>query len=213
MNRLYKNLKLLFYPKNVFWKLIQLRWRGMLYEEGWFESACFYKSINKNQGPIPWWSYSFNDFFIPKLNKDIKVFEYGSGNSTLFLESRVKNIKSVEHDKTWYNKMKQNLKNAQLIYKDLEDKYEEIILEMNDNFDLIIIDGRKRVKCIKNSIHKLNYNGVIILDDSQRDYYKEGIKFLENNGFKHIYFSGVSAGTYRKKYTSIFYRQNNWIGL
>ena len=92
----------LFYPPQVFFKLIQLRWRGMLYEEGWFEAACYYSSINRNKEPIPWWTYSFNDFFIPKLNKNLTIFEYGSGNSTLFLSKIVKKIVSVEHNFDFY---------------------------------------------------------------------------------------------------------------
>jgi len=206
-------IKLFFYPYNVLFKLFRLRYRGMLYEEGWFESACYYQSINRNKEPIPWWSYSFNDFFIPKLKKNIKVFEFGSGNSTIFLESRINKIISIEHDKNWYNKMKKRLTKTKLVYKSLDNDYPKAILEFHEKFDLIIIDGRKRVKCIKNSISRLSTEGVLILDDSQREYYKAGIEYLLDNGFKHIYFSGVSAGTYKKKYTSIFYRENNWIGL
>ncbi len=33
------------------------------------------------------------------LKPDMTVFEYGSGNSTIFLSSRVKRLVSVEHDK------------------------------------------------------------------------------------------------------------------
>jgi len=206
-------IKLFFYPYNVLFKLFRLRYRGMLYEEGWFEAACYYQSINRNKEPIPWWSYSFNDFFIPKLKKDISIFEFGSGNSTIFLESKVNKIISVEHDKNWYDKMKKKLTKTKLIYRNLDDNYPKVILEFNEKFDLIIIDGRKRVKCIKNSILKLSDEGVLILDDSHREYYKAGIEYLLENRFKHIYFSGVSAGTYKKKYTSIFYREHNWVGL
>lgn len=212
MNLLNK-ISLLFYPPNALWKLIQLRWRGMLYEEGWFEAACYYQSVNRKKAPIPWWSYSFNDFFLPKLNKNLRIFEYGSGNSTLFLENKVKEIISIEHDKKWYQTMKKKVTKAKLFYKNLENNYEKAILEFDKTFDLIIIDGRKRVKCIKNSLEKLNEDGIIILDDSQREYYKEGIDFLIKNGFKHIYFSGISAGTYKKKYTSLFYKKNNWAEL
>ena len=56
-------------------------------------------------------------------------------------------------------------------------------------------------------------SGIIILDDSQRNNYKEGIDFLLKNDFKHIFFSGVSAGTYKKKWTSVFYKDNNWMGI
>jgi len=210
-------LKLLFSPYNAFIKLIQLRWRGMLYEEGWFESACLYKSIDRNKNPIPWWSYSFNDFFIPKLHKNLEIFEYGSGNSTIFLSKRVKNIISIEHNQEYYEYVKKQIdSNVYLKYIPLDKyngEYSKVVLKENKLFDVIIIDGRDRVNCLKNSIHKLKQNGVLILDDSQRNNYQEAKTFMENQGFKYIDFTGVSAGTYKKKATTIFYKDNNWIGI
>lgn len=37
------------------------------------------------------------------------VFEYGSGGSTLFWSDKVKEVISVEHDRAWYSKIKQEL--------------------------------------------------------------------------------------------------------
>jgi precorrin-6B methylase 2 len=212
-----QKIKLLFTPYNVLIKLIQLRWRGMLYEEGWFESACLYKSIDKNKNPIPWWSYSFNDFFIPKLNKNLEIFEYGSGNSTIFLSKRVKSIISIEHNKEYYEYVKQQIdNNVNLKYIPLDKyngEYSKIVLKEQKFFDVIIIDGRDRINCLKNSIQKLKDNGVLILDDSQRKNYQEAKEFMKDNGFKYIDFTGVSAGTYKKKATTIFYKSNNWMGI
>ncbi len=214
---MFRKIKLLFSPLNVFIKLIQLRWRGMLYEEGWFEAACDYKSINRAKEPIPWWTYSFNDFFIPQLTSDIEIFEYGSGNSTIFLAKIVQNITSIEHDKAFYNfQIPKIPKNVTLKFQLLDKyngKYSKVILNESKLFDLIIIDGRDRVNCIKNSISRLSEHGIIILDDSQRHQYQTGIDFLIENNFKYISFTGISAGTYKKKATSIFYRKDNWIGI
>ena len=212
-----KKIKLFFNPPNVLIKLLRLRYRGMLYEEGWFEAACYYSSIDKNKNPIPWWTYSFNDFFIPKLNSNLEVFEYGSGNSTIFLSKKVKNIISIEHNKEWFEKMKSKIcKNVNLKFIPLdkyEGEYSKAILKENKYFDVIIIDGRDRVNCVINAIKRLKQDGIIILDDSQRENYKKGINFLIDNGFKHLYFTGVSAGTYKKKSTSLFYKKDNWIGI
>ena len=212
-----KKIKLLFSPPNVLVKLIQLRWRGMLYEEGWFEAACYYKSVNKNLEPIPWWSYSFNDFFLPFLNKELVFFEYGSGNSTLYLSKYIKEITSIEHNKAYFESLKNKVDNNVILKFVKLDKYggeySKSILNENKLFDVIIVDGRDRVNSVYNCLDRLKDNGVIILDDSQRDNYKPAIDFLKNKGFKHIYFSGVSAGTYKKKYTSLFYKDDNWIGL
>jgi len=212
-----KKLKLFFTPKNVLFKLLRLRYRGMLYEEGWFEAACYYQSINKNKEPIPWWTYSLNDFLLPRLHNSLEIFEYGSGNSTLYLAKKVKHITSIEHNKEFFNYLRKKIpQNVTLKFKKLDKyngNYSKAILEEDKNFDLIIIDGRDRVNCIYNAIQKLKSNGIILLDDSQREYYKEGINFLLKNGFKHIYFTGVSAGTYKKKATSIFYKDDNWLNI
>ena len=209
-------IKLLFSPPNVLIKLIQLRWRGMLYEEGWFEAACYYKSVNRNLEPIPWWSYSFNDFFIPRIKEDIEIFEWGCGSSTIFLSKRVKNIVSIEHDKRYFEKIKKEVgSNVELKFIELEygEEYSRAILNEKKKFDLVIVDGRDRVNCVKNGILGLKDDGVLILDDSQRQNYKEAKEFMVENGFKYIDFTGVSAGTYKKKATTIFYKENNWVGI
>ncbi len=36
------------------------------------------------------------------MTKNLVLFEFGSGNSTLFFAERVKNVISVEHNKEWY---------------------------------------------------------------------------------------------------------------
>lgn len=41
----------------------------------------------------------------------------------------------------------------------------------NGYFDIILIDGRSRPACIKHSIRKVKLGGIIVLDDSGRDYY------------------------------------------
>lgn len=86
-------------------------------------------------------------------------------------------------------------------------------LTLNKKYHIIIIDGRDRVNCIKNSIKCLKPEGVIVLDDSERTQYLEGIRFLLNEGFKKIDFWGISPGLSYKKSTTIFYTENNCLGI
>ena len=57
-------------------------------------------------------------------------------------------------------------------------------------YDVVIIDGRDRVNCIKQSIKALSTEGVVLLDDSHREKYKEGIDYVKNNGFRSLDFEG-----------------------
>jgi hypothetical protein len=50
----------------------------------------------------PWLVFSAIDFLQSLLNKEMTVWEYGSGSSTLFYAKRVKTVYSIENDKSWF---------------------------------------------------------------------------------------------------------------
>lgn len=84
-------LKLLNEPK-VLSALLSQRDFGYLSEIGWFESFKSLKSLDRNGNPIPWFSYPFIDFLTPRLSKELVLFEFGSGNSTLFFAEKLKKL-------------------------------------------------------------------------------------------------------------------------
>jgi hypothetical protein len=57
----------------------------------------------------PWISFSAIDFLEKIVDRNMRVFEYGSGGSTMFWTSRVKELVSVEHDLFWYSNMKKKI--------------------------------------------------------------------------------------------------------
>ncbi|NJN41371.1 MAG: class I SAM-dependent methyltransferase [Flammeovirgaceae bacterium] len=50
----------------------------------------------------PWTSQASIQIFKKILNTEMKGFEYGSGNSTLFFAQRLQHLTSVEHNKEWH---------------------------------------------------------------------------------------------------------------
>jgi hypothetical protein len=52
---------------------------------------------------IPWLVFGSIGFLNSWLNRSMKVYEYGSGGSTLYFADHVASVVSVEHDKEWYN--------------------------------------------------------------------------------------------------------------
>lgn len=190
--------------------------KGYLAEIGWFVAYKNKASVNEKNQPIPWFTYSFIDFLESRLNQRLSVFEFGSGNSTRYFAERVKHISSLEHDRSWYEMgLKNKLPNAELIFCELDTdgNYSRGALNAHQQFDIIIVDGRDRVNCCIQSIHALSEAGVLILDDSERERYHEGRNALLNNGFKEISFSGISPGFFYRKETSVFYRNNNCLGI
>ena len=210
--------KLLYIIKNfdITKRLLNFMFSEYLYDEGWFVSYKKKQSVDLEGNPIPWWTYSFNDFIRDRLNNEMEIFEFGSGSSSIYLAKKVKNITSVEHDKSWYELVKSKMpQNVILIFKKLEygGKYSKSILEEDKLFDIVIIDGRDRVNCCINSVKKLKENGVIIFDDAHREKYQEAYKYLIDNGFKRLDFTGVAAGFFFKKSTALFYKDNNCLGV
>lgn len=73
-----------------------------LTEVGWRESAQIKMPVRDGK-PIPWYTYSAIEFLKTIVCKDHNLFEFGAGCSTLFWESLVNNIVTVEHDSDYVN--------------------------------------------------------------------------------------------------------------
>ena len=141
IKNLYKNFKL---------------YNGYLKETGWNHSVKQTSSVDKFGEAIPWFKYPCFRFLNTRLKKDLKIFEFGSGNSTLWFSKNSQKVFSVEHDKDWFEKLKivlRNIGNVDYVHRTLTNgDYKNEILKYEKFFDIIIIDGRDRVNCVFNSI-------------------------------------------------------------
>lgn len=208
-------LRLIFEPR-LLRALLFSRHNGYLVDTGWNKSFLSKEPLDKNGEPIPWLSYPFISFFSERLNNNMLLFEYGSGNSTIYYSQRVKKVVAVEHNKVWFDKIKNRLnKNAEIMFKEINEDgdYCRTIKTTNVKFNIVIIDAEDRVNCIKHCQDNLTEDGVIILDDSDREEYSGGIKFLFEKRFQQITFWGIAPGSFHTKSTTVFYRRNNCLNI
>ncbi len=190
--------------------------KGYLSEIGWFKSFDSKSPVDAHSEPIPWVTYSFIDFIADRIRKEHIIFEFGSGNSTFYYAKRALKVVSVEHDKSWFDKISASKpSNSEMIFCELKTAgdYCKMPVSMGQKFDIIIVDGRDRVNCCYQSLAALNENGVLVLDDSEREKYSDAIVFLKGKGFKELSFSGISPGLFYRKSTSVFYKANNCLGI
>lgn len=190
--------------------------KGYLAEIGWFKAFETKSAIDEEGEPIPWVTYSFIDFIKNRITKQHSIFEFGSGNSTLFYTNYARKVVAVEHDKDWFEKIfSSKSDNSEIIFCELKKngEYSRKPLMLNQKFDIIIVDGRDRVNCCKNSLEALAEGGVLVLDDSEREKYSEALDFLRENGFRHLSFSGISPGLFYRKSTSVFYKEGNCLAI
>jgi len=189
--------------------------KSYLNTTGYMKSNIKDKPLDSEGNPTPWMNFNVINFLRERLRKDMNLFEYGSGFSTQFYAKNVKNVISIEHDKDWFEIISDQLpKNCKVEYKNYSietrgGEYSMAIKDTDIKYNIVIVDGRDRVNCIKNSLNNLTNNGILILDDSSRESYKDGFKFLATHGFRHITFSGLKATGIKEDSTTIFYRDDN----
>lgn len=198
-----------------FRKLIQ-RENSYLHKTGWMKSLCDGVPVNCDGDFLPWMNYPVVRLLEERLNKNIILFEYGSGYSTFFYAKLVAEVVSVEYDQNWYEKIHSKIpNNAQLIYreKDVDGQYCKSIHTTEKKYNVVIVDGRDRVNCVKQSLDALTEDGVVILDDSQRERYQDAIMYAGKFGYKALNFEGIKPTDFGVNCTTILYREDNCLGI
>lgn len=189
--------------------LLSMHNNGYFIETGWFNSVKYKMPVDENMNPIPWTTYSFIEYIKGYLTGEMDLFEYGCGNSTLFYAERVNSVISAEHCEHWYKNISEKVQeNVKLIYCSAENsnEYSKSIETGKKTYDVIIVDGQHRNECIYNSVSFLKPGGILVLDDSERNDYKEGIRYLLDSNFRRIDFWGIAPMYFNNKCTTVFFR-------
>ena len=190
-----------FYPKSA------------LVENGWFKSFRRGIPIGGSGRPLPWLPYSMIDFLDERLTRDLSLFEYGCGYSSMWYCSKVKQVTSVENNRGWAEKVESMLpQNGRVIFRENPDEFVRAIDEAG-KVDVIVVDGLARPECYKYAPQFLTESGIIIADDSERDDFKESWEALKQKGFRQITFTGMTPSHFIKSQTSVLYRPNNCLGI
>jgi hypothetical protein len=193
---------------------VQLYAGGALKQYGWFRSYHSKQSVDINGDPLPWYTYPFILFLKPRIKPEFIVFEYGSGNSTRWYAAQVKHITAVEHDTEWIKLISPKLpSNAKVLDRPLGDAYVKAVQSTGEHYHIIIVDGRNRVKCANFAIDYLTPDGVLILDNSEREWYNKAKDYLKERGFRRLDFIGMAPIVGIETCTSVFYRDGNCLGI
>lgn len=147
-----------------------------------------------------------SNFLIDNNSKILPNKPYSSLSSNR--NDNSENHSSIKN-KYFYKKFLNNDHYIELYYNKnamIDDNYPNFCNNFLEKFDVIIIDSKKRFPCSVNAIKSLKPNGIIILDDSQRDNYRKIFNFFLENNFKKIDFIGIASGQLSIKNTTIFYK-------
>jgi hypothetical protein len=174
---------------------------------GWTRSITEGKPCKSDGSALPWMNYPMIALLKERLKSQLRLFEYGSGYSTLFFSDLVGEVVSVEYDPGWHNEISKRLpKNAtlMLVTYDVDGNYCRAIHQVDGLFDVVVVDGRDRTNCIRQALSKLN---------SQRDYYQVGLEHAMDQGFKRLDIEGLKPTDNGVDRATILYRSRNCFNL
>ena len=197
-------------------KVLSLGDAGYLADVGWSRSVVEQRPVDAQGCPIPWVTLPFIDFITERLRSSFKLLEFGSGASTFYYSARVLQVDSIEHDAGWHAQLTADMPtNARvaLVPLDYDGAYARAGGTWGERYDLVIVDGRDRVNCLRQAVQCITDGGCLVLDDSEREGYRSGCDALAEQGFKRLNFWGIAPGLTYKKCTTVFYKDGNCLGI
>jgi len=191
----------------------------LLFDQAYFASVRDGEFLDREKNYLPWFTYPA----IEALNNwdlsDKRVFEYGSGYSTLFWASRAREVVSVEHNRAWYEKIATLVpENVRLIFAPIEkdeyhpspelrEQFNKYVGAIDGSFQIIVIDGyarsRVRYQCAQMALNYLDPTGIIVLDNS--DWLPATSMLLREANLIEVDLNGPVPGNSYTQTTSFFF--------
>lgn len=193
-----------------FKQFIEMWQKDFAIERSMNEKVC----VDRDGNPIPWYTYPAIEYLSQFDYHNKKIFEYGTGYSSMYWAKRAQKVISIEDKPEWFAKFSKEFSasNWQMRYCDEKQGYEDMIFADNENYDVIVIDGKRRAECAACAVKSLADGGMIILDDSDRINtsleYVNAVKNLRNADLLQVDFYGFCPMNNYTKTTSIFFSRN-----
>lgn len=145
---------------------------------------------------IPWLRPGATKFFEERLPKEATVLEWGMGASTVWFAKNGYYVISCELNLDWWLSVSDRLYKERCrthaVLKDFHadgiEKYADWILDESEDetFDLVLIDGRNRCRCLGNVRSKVKVGGMLCLDNSERQEYAKAVALMDSwQGFEY----------------------------
>jgi predicted O-methyltransferase YrrM len=118
----------------------------------------------------PWWNDRAIRYLTQHLQPGDRVFEWGSGASTIWLTAHGAEVISVEHDPDWVTQVRARCPAAEVraVLDNVRDYAAAIDEFVDGSLDVVIVDGRYRAECLHRGAPKVRPGGLLILDDTDQ---------------------------------------------
>lgn len=139
----------------------------VMHGHGHGRSLSEQQSVDADGRPLPMFSYPAIEYLGQLDLRGRAVFEYGSGDSTLYWCARAGRVVTVEHDQAWFDRLASRKPPALELLFVPDETYARTIAKIGGTFDIVVIDGIDRYDCAGLAPDHLAPGGMIILDNAE----------------------------------------------
>jgi hypothetical protein len=120
---------------------------------------------------VPWIAMPAVRFLEARI-KGLRVFEFGGGMSTVWYAKRALSVKTVENNRAWFGILRKKTvgrTNVDLVLIENEEDYCKSLSLETSKYDVVVIDGSHRRKCLQNNQVALQDAKYVIVDNTDAD--------------------------------------------
>ena len=174
-------------------------------DTGYLRSVLSKEPVDGAGEPIPWYTFPATAYLRQLDFSGKRVFEYGSGNSTVFWQRRADEVVAVERAPDWHAQVLTLIDPAvtTLLLEPERERYLSAIENGDIEWDVIVIDGEYRLGCAPRALKRLAPGGFVILDNA--DWFPQVAAELRAGGLLEVDFHGTGPINVYAWTTAVFF--------
>ncbi len=173
----------------------------------------------------PWWNPRAIRYLGANLPAKARVFEWGSGGSTIWLAQRCLAVTAIESEREWADKVRERCPAAEVVFipgadhgkfrseAQLRDRgqhfFDDYVAAIDgfgdESLDVVIVDGICRVECARRAARKLKPNGLVVVDDTNWRFLRPPPEIFA--GWQSFTLSGFKSAGGSCVYSTTFFRR------
>lgn len=145
-----------------------------------YDAAVWLRSMVQRRRPLsyalPWLTFDAIRVLRRYARPGMRIFEFGSGHSTLFWANQGLEVHAVEDDRMWYDLVAQRINGrpgAYLYFEENKEGYVSRLARVGGVFDIVVIDGNFRKTCLATALDYVKPGGLLVVDNTDWHWYNE----------------------------------------
>ena len=179
------------------------------------DSVRWIRSMLQRRHPLryamPWITFDAFRAIEHLAKPGTRVFEFGSGHSTLYWAEKGVEIHSVEDDRGWHDLLAERISgmpNAHLYFEAAQDGYVSKIEHVGGAFDVVVIDGSHRKACLAIAQEFVKPGGLLLVDNTDWHWFRDADTLVPDDWDKQI-FGGWAPFIGHRSETTIWKNSGN----